>query len=625
MSRVGDLCLRADRTGVTLIMEKWGASGEQQRLRLTTTPAGDLKIDKEDGYGMQGSAQQEVRFRALLGVFNLLGGPYLALITDASKVGAAPTGHTIFRVDKVRFVPVNATMAASLPSKMKSDDKTFLSMLTSVCHKKTFYFAPGFDITLSQQRAAELNQQETAREEKQDSKRGPASPAAEITAAGGQKQAHWQRADIRFFWNRHLVNPFTADPDLWDWITVVMNGFVEIEDQCDIQQHEFRLITISRRSVERQGQRFVVRGADETGCVANFAETEQIAVFPDGQVTSFVQIRGSIPFHWQQLATLKYTPKVELTADDETNQATFTKHFTRLIALYGDVICINLIDRKKDQLALGTLYEQYAERLNHPQLRYIWFDFHHECRKMQWHNLSKLVDMVGDSFNKLGYFASDQYGRVLSLQRGVLRTNCIDNLDRTNVVQSLFARKALLAQFRRASENVLNSPFQRFEHVFKNMWADNADMMSIMYSGTGALKTDFTRTGKRTIQGAIQDGVNSATRYYLNNFRDGRTQDSVDLFLGRFEPGLSYVRGQEDKYVSPFKDRTLFSRQSPWLILRLFVMLVVFVFLLVTLSYKKFSGRSFVDQPVFVEYARPAVPHPLLPSKKSKDGKGKAR
>ena len=32
-----------------------------------------------------------------------------------------------------------------------------------------------------------------------------------------------------------------------------------------------------------------------------------------------------------------------------------------------------------------------------------------------------------------------------------------------------------------------------FEDLFKNVWADHADMISIQYSGTGALKTDFTR------------------------------------------------------------------------------------------------------------------------------------
>ena len=44
--------------------------------------------------------------------------------------------------------------------------------------------------------------------------------------------------------------------------------------------------------------------------------------------------------------------------------------------------------------------------------------------------------------------------------------------------------------------------------------------MSIMYSGTPALKTDFTRTGKRSILGAINDGKNSVKRYFINNFLD---------------------------------------------------------------------------------------------------------
>lgn len=118
----------------------------------------------------------------------------------------------------------------------------------------------------------------------------------------------------------------------------------------------------------------------------------------------------------------------------------------------------------------------------------------------------------------------DETGKVCSAQKGVIRTNCVDNLDRTNVVglcllscfecfvsfqvQSLFARKNLLAQFQvryprpftahfvqKSSANVLNSPYPRFETVFKNMWANHADAVSRLYSGTGALKTDFTRTG----------------------------------------------------------------------------------------------------------------------------------
>jgi len=73
-----------------------------------------------------------------------------------------------------------------------------------------------------------------------------------------------------------------------------------------------------------------------------------------------------------------------------------------------------------------------------------------------------------------------------------------------------------------------------FENLFKNVWADHADMISIQYSGTGALKTDFTRTGKRTKVGALEDGRRSLLRYFKNNFADGFRQDSLDLFVGNY-------------------------------------------------------------------------------------------
>merc|ERR1719315_822845 len=70
----------------------------------------------------------------------------------------------------------------------------------------------------------------------------------------------------------------------------------------------------------------------------------------------------------------------------------------------------------------------------------------------------------------------------------------------------------------------------QFEVLFKNVWADHADMISIQYTGTGALKTDFTRTR----MGLLEDGRRSVIRYYKNNFADGFRQDSLDLFVGNY-------------------------------------------------------------------------------------------
>ena len=78
-----------------------------------------------------------------------------------------------------------------------------------------------------------------------------------------------------------------------------------------------------------------------------------------------------------------------------------------------------------------------------------------------------------------------------------------------------------------------------FQDLFRNIWADNADVVSKSYSGTGALKTDFTRTGERTRAGMAQDLNNSITRYVKNNFGDGPRQDAFDLFLGAYLPSTS--------------------------------------------------------------------------------------
>lgn len=73
-----------------------------------------------------------------------------------------------------------------------------------------------------------------------------------------------------------------------------------------------------------------------------------------------------------------------------------------------------------------------------------------------------------------------------------------------------------------------------FESLFKSVWADHADIISIQYSGTGALKTDFTRTGKRTYNGMLRDLKNSLQRYYKNNLRDGIRQVGLKILLLNF-------------------------------------------------------------------------------------------
>ena len=147
-----------------------------------------------------------------------------------------------------------------------------------------------------------------------------------------------------------------------------------------------------------------MRGVDDDGNVANFVETEQSLLHEDGRQTSFVQIRGSMPLLWSSPVCVKYTPKV-FVGDMTKSIAYAKKHFDQAVDLYGKegVICVNLVNMKKDEQTLGIRYKEVVDKLGRSNIRYTWFDFHHECKKMKYENLKKLVSqLVGDTHgNKL--------------------------------------------------------------------------------------------------------------------------------------------------------------------------------------------------------------------------------
>lgn len=240
--------------------------------------------------------------------------------------------------------------------------------------------------------------------------------------------------------------------------------------------------------------------------------------------------------YWRQTPNLKYKPPPELVPGRDHLQA-FTKHMNTQIMHYGRQVLINLIDQTGPEEVLEKAYSSVVAQLGNPAVRYEAYDFHSECRKMRWDRLNILIDRLAHEQDDFGVFHVRKEGTLVSSQGGVFRTNCIDCLDRTNVVQSMLARRSLSQVLVKlgvinAGQSIDASP--SFEALFKNVWADNADLISTQYSGTGALKTDFTRTGKRTKWGLLKDGMNSLTRYYKNNFNDGFRQDAFDLFLGNY-------------------------------------------------------------------------------------------
>lgn len=482
------------------------------------------------------SGGQLIPVDALFGIYHLLSGPYMVLVTD-SEVAVGLSGGMEFRkVTKAAIIPLIKS-GVPLSDEKQADEDRYLELLHLAISSHHFYFSYTHDVTHTLQRVARM------------------------TAEDRAKKPLWQRADDRFFWNRDVVGELVT-AKAHDWIVPMMNAYVDLRQNCGAGAHRFQMLFVSRRSRFRQGCRFTMRGADDEGHVANFVETEQALLHEDGRQTALVQIRGSIPLHWHSPVCLKYTPRVYF-GDAAKGQAAAKKHVEELVEHYGPegVVFVNLVNMKKDEQALGIRFKQAIDELADKALRYVWFDFHHECKKMKYGNLAKLLQEIEAEFGRHAFFARAADGTITQVQQGVVRTNCLDNLDRTNVVQSIIGRRSLLMQLGESKAlaldgaHVLEAPFPSFEKVFKDVWGNNADAISVLYSGTGALKTDFTRTGKRTIRGALQDGVNSVMRFYKNNFVDATRQDALDLMLGRFRPDPA----NPSPFLHPPADQEAFS------------------------------------------------------------------
>uniref|UniRef100_A0A3Q3S947 Inositol polyphosphate-5-phosphatase F n=1 Tax=Mastacembelus armatus TaxID=205130 RepID=A0A3Q3S947_9TELE len=363
----------------------------------------------------------------------------------------------------------------------------------------------------------------------------------------------WKQVDDRFFWNKHMIQDL-IDLQVDFWVMPIIQGFVQVEElvvnynetsdeersspetppqevTCVDDIHpRFTVALISRRSRHRAGMRYKRRGVDTDGHVANYVETEQL-IHVHSHTLSFVQTRGSVPVFWSQ-AGYRYNPRPRLEKGEKETMSYFSAHFEQQLKLYKKQVIINLVDQSGREKLIGDAYLKQVLLYNNPNLTYVSFDFHEHCRGMKFENVQILTDAISDIITDMKWAWVDQAG-VICKQEGIFRVNCMDCLDRTNVVQAAIARVVMEQQLKKLGVMPPEQPLPlKCYRIYQIMWANNGDTISRQYAGTAALKGDFTRTGERKLAGVMKDGVNSANRYYLNRFRDAYRQAVIDLMMG---------------------------------------------------------------------------------------------
>uniref|UniRef100_A0A8C4LGC2 Synaptojanin-1 n=1 Tax=Equus asinus TaxID=9793 RepID=A0A8C4LGC2_EQUAS len=404
---------------------------------------------------------------------------YLVLVTGCMSVGKIQESE-VFRVTSTEFISL----------RIDSSDEDRISEVRKVLNSGNFYFAwsaSGVSLDLS------LN-------------------------AHRSMQEH--TTDNRFFWNQSLhlhLKHYGVNCD--DWLLRLMCGGVEIRTIYAAHK-QAKACLISRLSCERAGTRFNVRGTNDDGHVANFVETEQV-VYLDDSVSSFIQIRGSVPLFWEQPGLQVGSHRVRMSRGFEANAPAFDRHFRTLKNLYGKQIIVNLLGSKEGEHMLSKAFQSHLKASEHAaDIQMVNFDYHQMVKGGKAEKLHSVLKPQVQKFLDYGFFYFDG-SEVQRCQSGTVRTNCLDCLDRTNSVQAFLGLEMLTKQLEALGLAEKPQLVTRFQEVFRSMWSVNGDSISKIYAGTGALE------GKAK----LKDGARSVTRTIQNNFFDSSKQEAIDVLL----------------------------------------------------------------------------------------------
>ncbi|XP_054675113.1 synaptojanin-2 isoform X2 [Grus americana] len=308
-----------------------------------------------------------------------------------------------------------------------------------------------------------------------------------------QKQGdnHYESGNS-FFWNQLLHVPFRHyQVNCSDWLLKVICGVVDVRTVY-ASHKKAKACLISRISCERAGARFHIRGVNDDGHVSNFVETEQ-TIYLDDDISSFVQIRGSVPLFWEQPGLQVGSHHLRLSRGLEANAPAFDRHMTLLKEQYGKQVIVNLLGSRGGEEVLDRAFKKLLWASSHAaDTPMINFDYHQFAKGGKTEKLENLLrPQLKLHWEDFGIFTKGE--------------------------------NILLAQLESLGLNS-KSIIERFVESYKVMWTLNGHNLSRVFTGSRALE------GKHKV-GKLKDGARSVSRTIQSNFFDAVKQEAINLLL----------------------------------------------------------------------------------------------
>jgi len=492
----------------------------------------------DDGNKSSGGLKLKCSAWALLGFIRFTGAYYMLLVTKRSQV-AMLGGHYIYQVDGTELISLTTSNSSKIKPEKNHEEARYITILNNLDLTRSFYFSYSYDITRTLQH-------NICRERKANQ--------------DGRPRNCPQDYNTMFIWNNHLLDPALSNLKRpWEWCLPIIHGYVD-QAKLSVYGRHVYITIIARRSRFFAGARFLKRGANDVGYVANDVETEQIVseqaatsfhspgpgLYANPLYTSYVQHRGSIPLYWtQENSGVSPKPDIELNLVDPFYSAA-ALHFDNLFDRYGaPIYVLNLIKARERTPRESKLLKEYTNAINYlnqflpkdKKIIYKPFDMSRASKSRDQDVIATLEDIAGDIVPKTGIFKNGyDIESGLQLQNGIARTNCIDCLDRTNAAQFVVGKRALGHQLH--ALGIIEGTTVEYDthavNLFTTMWHDHGDTIAIQYGGSHLVNTMATYRKINQWSSHSRDMVESFKRYYNNSFLDAQRQEAYNLFLGNY-------------------------------------------------------------------------------------------
>lgn len=472
----------------------------------------------------------------LLGFIRFTDCYYLCVVTKRSPI-AILGGHYIYHIDDTELIPISNSYKK--PDNY-SEEARFLTTFSNLDLSKTFYFSYTYDLTNTLQR-------NILREKKK------------AYGFPNTDKFHDQYNEM-FIWNSSLLKPVVETYDrLYDWFQPIIHGFID-QANVSIFDKKIYITVIARRSHHFAGARFLKRGVNNQGNVANEVETEQIVsdllttsfhdskfgFFNNPRYTSYVQHRGSIPLFWSQEGTnLKLAkPPIEIDIVDPFYSSA-ALHFDDLFKRYdAPILILNLIKVKERNPRETKLLKEFEECITYlnkflpekDQLRYTSWDMSRASKSDGQDVIEFLETYADETLRTTSFFHNGSSLDSTQLQEGICRTNCIDCLDRTNAAQFVIGKRALGHQLH--ALGIIDDVFIDYDsdvvNILTEMFHDHGDTIALQYGGSHLVNTMETYRKINQWSSHSRDMIESIKRFYSNSFVDAQRQEAINLFLGNY-------------------------------------------------------------------------------------------